>query len=190
MSDGGNEGEWIKRSKANAAAYAASEAEFLGQVDKQVETRQCRFCGRDRAVPCMNTRDMDPDDGLNNNAVCNAALAARGGGERGFVMRRDGSGSDATPAALAVGFIDQERAMSIASQDHMFEWAERQRALAMSMTNAELARALLDDIISSVGAAESEYAVSTDDYAAYARERGILREAAYRLAGLREYEKE
>jgi hypothetical protein len=53
------------------------------ETTKEPRKPPCRFCGRHRAVPCMNTRDMDRDDGLNNDPVCNATLLAMGGGERG-----------------------------------------------------------------------------------------------------------
>ncbi len=44
---------------------------------------ECKYCGRFRAYPCMNTRDMedfaeDGDDG------CFYQLAKEGGGEKGL----------------------------------------------------------------------------------------------------------
>lgn len=42
----------------------------------------CRYCGRDRSEPCRNTRDMDPEDGFNNDVDCHIALLELGGGER------------------------------------------------------------------------------------------------------------
>ena len=45
----------------------------------------CRYCGRHAVIPCRNTRDMDPVDGLNRDVTCNAVLMRLGGGERGFV---------------------------------------------------------------------------------------------------------
>lgn len=48
----------------------------------------CRWCGRDRgAATCMNTRDMDPDDGFNRDPVCNQTLVRIGGGERRRTMK-------------------------------------------------------------------------------------------------------
>ena len=70
----------------------------------------------------------------------------------------------------------------------MFVYCEAQRALASPMSDQQLAQALLDDILASIGAAENEYAVGDADHEAYNRERGIVREAAYRLAKLRDYE--
>jgi len=69
----------------------------------------------------------------------------------------------------------------------MFEWAEAQRKLAEPMSDAELAKSLLG-IIRSVGAAESEFSVTQEDSKEYEAEVGVLREAAFRLAGLRQYE--
>ena len=70
----------------------------------------------------------------------------------------------------------------------LFDWAEAQRALAVDMSNAELARALLDEIMSDVNATEDEHGGSDAMRAVYEKERGILREAAYRLAGVRDHE--
>ena len=70
----------------------------------------------------------------------------------------------------------------------MFEWGESQRALAAGMSDAEIANFLLKDVLISIGAAESELACSDADGAAYNKERGVVREAAYRLARLREHE--
>ncbi len=70
----------------------------------------------------------------------------------------------------------------------MFEWCEAQRALAADMSDAEIAKFLLKDVLTSIGMAESEFACSDADSAAYNKERGVVREAAYRLARLRNYE--
>lgn len=74
------------------------------------------------------------------------------------------------------------------SDAEMFEWAETQRALASSLTDAELAAVLIGEVMASVGAAAIEYDVTKEDSAERDKERGALREAAYRLAKLREYE--
>lgn len=87
--DGGNEAEWEARSKANAELYEKAEIAFLQNVET-VE-RTCRFCGRSSNAVCMNTREMDRDDGLNNDPVCNAKLVELGGGERAFVALPEGS---------------------------------------------------------------------------------------------------
>ena len=43
----------------------------------------CRFCFRMGGRVCKSTRDMDPDDGGNNDTACHRALVSLGGGERG-----------------------------------------------------------------------------------------------------------
>ncbi len=72
------------------------------------------------------------------------------------------------------------------ADEEMFQWAEKQRNLAKSMSSEALACALLDDVMRSVAAARSE--LSTDDGEAYDRLCGVLREAAFRLADVRQYE--
>jgi hypothetical protein len=74
------------------------------------------------------------------------------------------------------------------SDADMFEWAEAQRALASGMSDEELARALLKDPMNCVGSAEGEFAVSEDDAKQYRFARAVIREAAYRLAKVRDYE--
>jgi hypothetical protein len=78
--------------------------------------------------------------------------------------------------------------LSDISNAEMFEWAEKQRALASHMSDAELARAVLE-VMGSVSAAESEFSSgSKEDTATYNMERGVLREAAFRIAKVRDYE--
>lgn len=72
----------------------------------------------------------------------------------------------------------------------MFEWAEAQRALASGLSNEVLATALLEEPMICIGAAESEFSVGRDEAASYDLARGILREAAFRLAKVRSYDEE
>lgn len=44
----------------------------------------CRYCGRDRAVPCMNTRDMEDKAVEAVDLTCFNILDQLGGGERGI----------------------------------------------------------------------------------------------------------
>lgn len=41
--------------------------------------RQCRYCNRDQAWPCMSTRDMEERLG---DPICDNELMKLGGGER------------------------------------------------------------------------------------------------------------
>lgn len=66
----------------------------------------------------------------------------------------------------------------------MFNHCEKERALASQMTNEELAAHLLSDVINDIDAAESEF--GGEDQCRL--DRGAVREAAYRLAGIRDYQ--
>lgn len=77
--------------------------------------------------------------------------------------------------------------MPYLSDQELFEHSESERSLALNMTNDELSKALLG-VIGSIYAAESEFCVSDSDYEAFRKERGVVREAAYRLAKIRAYE--
>ncbi len=73
-------------------AFESAQHDFSAldapQPDARDEpTRTCRFCGKIAPIVCMNTRDMDPIDGPNNNPRCNKALSDCGGGERGYVWK-------------------------------------------------------------------------------------------------------
>ena len=76
----------------------------------------------------------------------------------------------------------------MSSDLEMFEWAEAQRAKASTMSNDDLARALLLDVMGSVGLAEGDHSCSKEDASAYDKQRGVLREAAFRLAGIKDYD--
>lgn len=68
----------------------------------------CRFCSRDRHAPCMNTRDMDPDDGFNFDPVCHDALVELGGGER-LRVREELAQADATFAESHIALSQEEK---------------------------------------------------------------------------------
>lgn len=70
--------------------------------------------------------------------------------------------------------------MAQPTDEEMFAWHEQDRALASAMTNEELARYLLDNVIGAVVMAEQSRGGDWN------KECGAVREAAYRLAGLRE----
>jgi hypothetical protein len=60
----------------------------------------CRYCERQRAWPCMNTRDME-DFAIDGDPICYATLEAHGGGEKGMRYvtlnrnaKRDGAASN------------------------------------------------------------------------------------------------
>ncbi len=63
----------------------------------------------------------------------------------------------------------------------MFAWGEAQRARASHMNNTQLAAALLNEPMWMIGTAEAELSVDISDAM------GVVREAAYRLAGVRDY---
>ena len=77
--------------------------------------------------------------------------------------------------------------MANISNEEMFEYAEKERALASPMTDAELAVALLG-VIGSVIAAEQEFVCDDEGHEDCRRERGVLREAAFRLGKILAYE--
>jgi len=105
---------------------------------------ECRYCGREAASVCMNTRDMDPIDGFNGDPMCNKALHDLGGGERGFQLpaedkdtAHEGSGSlgheggDFVQAADALHALALEKVYSLMGASdpeglaELRKWADR-----------------------------------------------------------------
>lgn len=72
------------------------------------------------------------------------------------------------------------------SQKELFDHGEAERAMASAMTNEELAKELLTKLLGAVYAVEIEFRADDADY--YKKQRGVLREAAYRLANVRSHE--
>lgn len=72
------------------------------------------------------------------------------------------------------------------TQKELFDYAEAERAMASKMTNEELAEELLTELIGAVYAVETEFGFNDADF--YQKQRGVVREAAYRIANVRAHE--
>lgn len=63
---------------------------------------------------------------------------------------------------------------------------EGERELAVDMSDTDLGRFLLDEVLTDLHRAEQEFAWNDEGYRHYAHSRGAVREAMYRWLGVKE----
>ncbi len=76
--------------------------------------------------------------------------------------------------------------MKRSSRAEMEDHFEGERKLAATMSDADLGRFLLCEVLNDIRSVEQEFAYKAEHHKAYARDRGVVREVVYHWLGVKE----